>query len=222
MSNILVIAPHPDDETLGCGGTLLKHKEQGDSIYWLVMTSIKAGKQYSDKQVKEQTQTITKVAKAYPFDGYHKANFEPANLDTVPSIKLIEEVSKYINKIKPEILYLPHPNDIHSDHQEVFDAGIACSKSFRYPFVKKVRVYETLSETEFSLNIQGDVFKPNLFIDVTNQLENKINIMKLYKGEMGNHPFPRSEENIRSLATLRGATAGCVFSESFVSIKEIL
>ena len=94
MSNILIIAPHPDDETLGCGGTLLKHKEQGDSIYWLVMTSIKAGKQYSDKQVKEQKQAITKVAKAYPFDGYHQANFEPAKLDTVPTIKLIEEVAK--------------------------------------------------------------------------------------------------------------------------------
>ena len=222
MSNILVVAPHPDDETLGCGGTLLKHKEEGHSIYWLVMTCIKQGKEYSEQQVKNQKDIISLISKEYPFDDYHQADFQSCYLDTIPIVQLIDEVSNFIRKIKPDIMYLPHPHDIHSDHGRVFDAGISCAKSFRYPYIKKVRIYETLSETEFSLNIDGKGFKPNLFIDVSSQLEEKINIMKLYEGEMGKHPFPRSEDNIRSLATLRGATAGCIFAESFMSIKEIL
>jgi LmbE family N-acetylglucosaminyl deacetylase len=81
---------------------------------------------------------------------------------------------------------------------------------------------ETLSETEFTPSTKEDSFTPNLFIDITNFIDRKIEIMNIYKGETGPHPFPRSERNIRSLATFRGATAGCEYAESFMILKEIL
>jgi LmbE family N-acetylglucosaminyl deacetylase len=81
---------------------------------------------------------------------------------------------------------------------------------------------ETLSETEFSLSTKEDSFVPNVFIDISKYMNKKIEIMKSYKGEMGEHPFPRNEKNIRALATYRGATSGCEYAESFMLLKEIM
>ena len=112
---------------------------------------------------------------------------------------MISVASKYISEIEPEFIYLPYRNDVHSDHAAVFDAVLSCTKSFRYPYVKKVRAYETLSETEFSIDHTDNGFKPNCWVDITQTLDKKVEIMGLYKGEMGVHPFPRSEKNIQAL-----------------------
>ena len=80
---------------------------------------------------------------------------------------------------------------------------------------------ETLSETEFAPSTKEDSFVPNMFVDITDFIDRKIEIMKIYKGEFDDHPFPRSERNIRALATFRGATAGCEYAESFMMLKEI-
>ncbi len=222
MNKVLVIAPHPDDETLGCGGTLLKHINDGDSVNWLIMTSMQNSDEYDADQKQKQISTIDSVANAYPFKKFHQAHFQTSLLDSLPKIELIKEISSFIKTLEPNILYLPHPHDIHSDHEAVFSTAISCSKSFRYPYIKKVRVYETLSETDFSLRLNNDGFKPNLFIDISDYLERKVEIMKLFEGEIKDHPFPRSERSINALASLRGAVAGCEYAESFISLKEIL
>ena len=222
MNKVLVIAPHPDDETFGCGGTLLKHINNGDSVNWLIMTSMQNSDEYDSNQKQKQISTIDSVANAYPFNKFHQAQFQTSLLDSFPKIELIKEISSFIRMIEPNVLYLPHPHDIHSDHEAVFSAAISCSKSFRYPYIKKVRVYETLSETDFSLNLNNDGFKPNLFVDISDYLDRKVEIMKLFESEIKDHPFPRSERSINSLASLRGAVAGCEYAESFISIKEIL
>ena len=80
---------------------------------------------------------------------------------------------------------------------------------------------ETLSETEFAPSPKEDSFIPNMFVDITDFIERKIEIMKIYKSEIGACPFPRSERNVRALATFRGATAGCEYGESFMILKEI-
>ena len=113
-------------------------------------------------------------------------------------------------------------SDAHSDHRYTFEAVAACTKSFRYPFVKKVCVYETLSETEFGMRLDDSGFKPNMWVNITDYLDRKIEIMKIFESELGNHPFPRSVENIISLAKLRGSTANTDAAECFVILKEIL
>jgi LmbE family N-acetylglucosaminyl deacetylase len=102
----------------------------------------------------------------------------------------------------------------------VYDATMACTKWFRYPSVEKVLVYETLSETDFMMNTDANGFRPNVFVNISDFLEKKIEIMKIYGSELSPHPFPRSENAIRALATLRGAASGVKAAEAFMLVKE--
>ena len=222
MKNILVIAPHPDDETLGCGGTLLRHIDEGDKVYWLIGTTITEQLGFSPERLNSRQNEIAKVFKFYGFTGYKQLSFNATELDQVPKSKLVKEISKHVNEVKPHTMYIPYRNDVHSDHAQIFDASVACTKSFRYPFIEKVCVYETLSETEFGMRTDDSGFKPNMWVDISNYLERKIEIMKLFKSEVKEHPFPRSIKCIKSLANLRGSFAGSEYAESFMCIKEII
>jgi len=222
MKKILAVAVHPDDETLGCGGALLKHKNNGDDIYWLIITSIDVENGWEKDKVESRRREIDSVSKMYGFCVTHSLNFPTTRLDTIPMKDLISEISKIIHNVEPDIIYVPNRSDIHTDHQVAFKAIMSCTKVFRNSFIRKILMYECLSETEFSPSLQTDVFIPNVFVDITGFLEEKIKIMKMYRGEMGTFPFPRSEENIRALAMYRGATAGVEAAEAFVLLKEVL
>ena len=221
MTDILVISPHPDDETLGCGGTLLRHIAKGDHVHWLIFTTISKKLGYSEAHVKSRAYEIEQVEKAYSFSSTTQFNYLTTRLDTYPKAELVQSVAKVVDLIKPSTIYLPNFNDAHSDHSFVFDAAAACTKSFRFPSVKKVRVYETISETEFAIRPGNVGFKPNLYIEISKYLDKKINIMKLFSGEMGAHPFPRSEVNLRALAHFRGAIAGVQAAEAFISLIDL-
>jgi len=219
---VLVVATHPDDETLGCGGTLLKHKANGDEIHWLIATGIKKSKGCSVSAIEKRNKEIKKVEDLYGFASVNKLNLSTTKVDTYSMGELVSKISHVINTVKPNIIYLPFKGDVHSDHKYIFDAAYSCTKIFRYPFIKKIFMMETLSETEFSLSTKEDSFVPNIFVDISEFMDKKIEIMKTYENEMGVHPFPRSERNIRALATFRGATSGCNYAESFMLLKEIM
>ena len=222
MKKILAVAVHPDDETLGCGGALLKHKNNGDDIYWLIITSIDVENGWEKDKVESRRREIDSVSKMYGFCVTHNLGFPTTRLDAIPMNDLIAEISNIIQKVEPDLIYIPNRSDIHTDHQVAFKAIMSCTKVFRNSFIRKILMYECLSETEFSPSLQTDVFIPNVFVDITGFLEEKIKIMKMYRGEMGTFPFPRSEENIRALAMYRGATAGVEAAEAFVLLKEVL
>ena len=131
-------------------------------------------------------------------------------------------IGKVIQAVRPSIIYLPFKNDVHTDHQTVFKATCSCTKTFRYPFLKKVLMMETISETEFAPPLSGWTFAPNVFVDITKHFHQKIQIMNIYRSELGRHPFPRSVENMESLAKIRGVSAGCRFAEAFMLLKEIM
>ena len=217
-NRILVVAVHPDDETLGCGGTLLKHKSKKDEINWLICTTI--DKQKNNYQIREKE--INKVSKLYGFNSVHNLRLKTMRVDEYSKSILIEKISKVINTVKPNSIYLPFKSDIHSDHRNIFEASYSCTKSFRYPFIKKIYMMETLSETEYAPSLKEDSFIPNTFVDISAYMNKKIKLMQIYKNEFGNHPFPRSEKNIRALGTLRGATCGYEYAESFILLKEIV
>jgi LmbE family N-acetylglucosaminyl deacetylase len=219
--NILVVSPHPDDETLGCGGTLLKHNKNKDKIYWLIITQPTKESGFEEEFINRRINEIEKVSSKYGMTEFFQLDYEPATLDIIEKKNLIGNISKIFNNIKPEIIYLPYRNDIHSDHKVVFDSIISCTKSFRYPYIKKVLAYETISETEFAPPLSNYAFQPNSFSDISEFLDEKIEIMNIYESEIGKHPFPRSEKNIRALATFRGATAGLEYAEAFMILKEI-
>lgn len=222
MKKIMVIAPHPDDETLGCGGTLLRHISEGDEVYWLICTTITEDQGFTKKRIQERKKEIESVSNMFGFVGYRQLSFKTTELDLVPRKELVGAISEYIKEIEPHTLYLPYRNDVHSDHAYVFDSLVACTKSFRYPCIRRALVYETLSETEFGLRTDDFGFKPNVYADISTFMDRKIEIMKVYKSEFGIHPFPRSEKNIRSCAVIRGSTAGFSSAEAFILLKELL
>jgi N-acetylglucosamine malate deacetylase 1 len=221
MKNIVVIAPHPDDETIGCGGALLKHRGNGDQIFWLILSHMPKGESWSNDEIEARKKEIQKISNKFQFTETFELNYPAKKLDQVPMDELVSSIAQCINKVSPTIIYLPNPTDSHTDHQVAFNAGHSCTKSFRFPFVKKVLVYETLSETEFSPNIGNIPFSPNVFIDISDYLEEKLEILDIYANQLGNHPFPRSIENIKALATLRGATSNCHYAEGFYLVKSI-
>lgn len=217
----VVISPHPDDETLGCGGTLLKHKKNNDELYWIIMTTVTEDINYPDNYENIRNREIEKVANLYGMKDIFKLNFPAAKLDNIPLKNIIGKISRAFKSIKPEQIYLPNRSDIHSDHRVTFDASFSCTKSFRYSTIKKVLMYETLSETEFAPPLINNVFQPNCYSNISDYINDKIDIMKIYKSEISEHPFPRSEKNVKALATYRGAVAGMNYAESFMILKEI-
>ena len=220
MKKILVVAPHPDDETLGCGGVLLKEKSMGNDLYWIIASCDNVDKD-NNVIASEQTPQIQKVSEKYRFKEVYQLPFIAANLDQYGMSEFVSRIGNVIRKIKPEIIYIPYPGDVHSDHKRVFEAAMACTKWFRYPWILSVYAYETLSETDFGINPDNNGFRPNSFVDISDFIEEKITIMKIYESEIGEHPFPRSEKAIVSLATFRGATCGCQAAEAFMLLKEI-
>lgn len=217
MSKVLCVAVHPDDETLGCGGTLLKHKSNGDEIHWLICTQTNTKNDF----YKTREDEIKKVTQLYDFDSVSNLKLNSMQVDEYTMSELIGKISKIINEIQPEIIYLPFKGDVHSDHRVIFDATYSCTKSFRYPFIKKIYMMETLSETEFAVSTVENSFIANSFNNITPFIDKKIEIMKVFKSEIEEHPFPRSIKNIEALATFRGASCGCEYAESFMLIKEI-
>lgn len=222
MSVVLVVAPHPDDETLGCGGTLLRHGRAGDALHWLIGSRMMAAMGASAERMSRREEEIREVASRFAFTETHRLELPTTRLDTVPLHAMIEGVSKIFQRVAPEVLYLPYRRDAHTDHARMFDAVVACTKWFRYPSVRRVLVYETLSETEFQLDPDAGGFRPTVFVDISEHLEEKVEIMSLFQAEMGDHPFPRSTTAIRALARLRGAAVGFEAAESFMLLRERL
>ena len=137
MNNIVVIAPHPDDETLGCGGTLLKEKKNGSKIHWIIATSIFEKYGWNKTEVLKRSKEIENVAKRYRFDSVHHLDLPTTLLDSVSIVEIIAKISNIYKKIKPTIIFTPYNKDIHTDHQVIAKASIACSKWFRFPSIKK-------------------------------------------------------------------------------------
>lgn len=214
---VLVISPHPDDETLGAGGTLLKLKNEGHEIYWLNVTNMKEEYGYTKERVAERNAEIEAVKEKFGFKGLWNMELQPAGVDKYDLGTLVGMFKKVFEEIKPEILLMPYRYDVHSDHRVIYDAVYSCTKSFRAPYLKTVLGMEILSETDQSQMENG--FVPNVFVDVTDYIDEKIDIMRTYKSEIDEPPFPRNAEAIKGLAAYRGATAYYNYSEAFYLIK---
>jgi len=215
----LVVAPHPDDEILGCGGTLLRRKVDGADLGWLIVTGISEKNGWSKERVRQRETEIDQVAELIGFNQVFNLCLPAARLDVMPASDLVDAFSTVFKSFQPEEVFVPHRSDVHTDHQIVFDAAVACTKWFRHPSVRRILAYETISETDFGLNTDC-VFSPNYFVDISDFLESKLETMAVYGTELGTFPFPRSIEAIRSLAALRGSASGFVAAEAFQLLRE--
>jgi LmbE family N-acetylglucosaminyl deacetylase len=217
----IIIAPHPDDEVLGVGGTILRRKSEGAKVAWLICTSISSELGFDEAKVKKRADEIKAITELFGFDEVFELKFPTTRLDQVPMSKLVTEVSNIFNKFEPTEVFVPHPFDVHTDHGIVFNAVVSCTKWFRHPYVKRILAYETLSETDFSLT-PGCRFLPNVFVDIDLYLDQKLQALDIYSSETGEFPFPRSIEAVSALATLRGAASGFKAAEAFELLRERL
>ena len=216
----LVIAPHPDDEVLGCGGTMLRRRSEGDQIAWLIVTKMDHNSIWTDTQIAERDIQISKIKNFFGFEKVYQLDYPTSKLEQFPLQNIISDFSNVLNEFKPNEVFIPFEGDVHSDHRIVFQAAMSSTKNFRAPYIDRLLSYETLSETDFNLSDES-YFRPNYYVNIENQLQQKIEAMDIYNSELGKFPFPRSREAIISLARYRGSTSGFVAAEAFRVLKEI-
>jgi len=220
MNNkIIVIAPHPDDEILGVGGSIARFVNEGNEVHVVIVT--KGTEDLFSYSLIETARNEAKKACEYlGVKNLHFLDgFPAAKLDTKPNYQLNKIIFEIIQEIKPEILFIPHRGDIHKDHQLVHESVLVAARpnSSKYHPIQ-IMSYETLSETEWSLNS----FIPNVFIDISEHLDAKINAMKFYKSQLKQFPHSRSIESIKSLARLRGGTINVKYAEAFMLIRHVI
>ena len=215
----LIVSPHPDDEVLGVGGTMFRRKNEGHALGWLSVTAIDARGGWSDEKISVRKREVQKITQLYSFTEVFELGIPTTQLAVVPMKELVGAISKVFELFQPNEVFVPHWGVVHSDHLAVFKAVASSSKWFRNPSINRILAYETPSETDFGLN-PNESFSPNVFIDISPYLNQKIDAMQIYESELGQHPFPRSEESIRALATIRGASSGFEFAEAFQLLRE--
>lgn len=211
MKKILCVSVHPDDETLGCGGTLLKHKANGDEIYCVHVTN---GNE-------RQESVIRLLRKLYGFKETYQLGLPEIKLTDIPLSEIIGKLSAVIQQVKPDYLYIPNRSDAHSDHRIVFEALTACTKSFRYPFIKKIMMCEVISETDFSPALPENIFIPNVFMDISDFIERKYEILNVFESELLTSPYTRSIDAILALSKYRGSQINVNYAEAFMLLKEV-
>ncbi len=217
--NILIIAPHPDDEILGCGGTIIKHIKQNDEVYLCIMTKGDI-KYYGDQTLHEKRQEVLKVAEFLKIKKVFFCDFIAAQLDTYPQNQINQKLREIIQEVRPHTIYLPHQGDLHRDHQITFQCTLVAAKPILNPFIKKIISYEALSETEQS-SPYTNPFIPNYYINITAQLAQKKQALLLYASELRPYPHPRSPQALEIKAQSRGIEIGVEAAEAFMIIKQI-
>jgi N-acetylglucosamine malate deacetylase 1 len=221
---VVVVAPHPDDEVLGCGATIARHKAAGDKVLVVIATNAYYGapELYSRRDVSR----VRKEAKeAHRILGVHETifmDFPAPALNAFPMYKISNAFQEIFNSYKPSILYLPFSGDLHFDHKVVYSAALVAGRPQGENRIANIYCYETLSETEWAPRQGNNVFSPNHFVDVTDFLDKKINAFKCYKSQIKIFPHLRSVEALTALASYRGSTAGLSKAEAFEVERQIL
>lgn len=215
---VLFVSVHPDDETFGCGGTILKHRHMGDRIFWLNLTARIPGHPggFSEVTFNKRNDLINTISAQYGFEKSFNIKLQTGLLDTYSMFEIVGKIDGIISEIEPDWIFIPNRTDVHSDHRVAFQAVYSCTKNFRKPYIAKILMYETLSETEFAPPLAENVFSPNYFVDVSAFMNRKIEIMNLYETEVMPDPMPRSIYATKGLASYRGSRIGTEYAEAFV------
>lgn len=215
MKNILVVAAHPDDEVLGCGGTIAMHNFQGDKIYVVFMTDgVKSRTQFSDEDVINRADASKSVQSILNIENMNFLGFEDNKMDNVPLLQIVKKLEAIINEIQPTIIYTHHYGDLNVDHQLTHNVVMTACRPLPNFIVKEIYGFEVLSSTDWS-NSQKFSFKPNYFVDISKHILKKIGAAKAYNDEMREPPHSRSIKHIEVLAQHRGFSVGVEMAEAF-------
>jgi LmbE family N-acetylglucosaminyl deacetylase len=223
-NKILVVAAHPDDEILGCGGTMALHSMKGDEVYVLILgegiTSrsetndrIKSKKELNDlKKQMLKANKIIGVKKVFAFD------FPDNRFDTVPLLDVIKYVERIKREINPNIVFTHHYGDLNIDHVITHRAVMTAFRPVMGEDAREIYTFEVPSSTEWNYPLS---FSPDVFFDISDTLDLKLKAMAVYKSEIRDYPHPRSLEGIRNNAEIWGMKVGLRYAEAFKLVRII-
>jgi N-acetylglucosamine malate deacetylase 1 len=217
---VLVVAPHPDDEVLGVGGSIARYAAEGADVSVVIVT--KGYPPEFDDAVVRQGREEARCA--HEMLGVRETiflSFPAAGLDTVPHSALNAELGAVLARLRPDVLFVPFNGDLHRDHQRVFASALVAARPGHATTPQAIYAYETLSETNWNAPFLAPGFAPNVFIDISDYVERKLAAMRLFASQVKQAPHERSVETLRALATLRGSTVGCAAAEAFVLVRQI-
>jgi len=222
----LVIVAHPDDEVLGGGGTIAKHALDGDEVYCLflgdgVTSRYDQGEKLAEERLRERKLEAEKAATILGIRELFFTNLPDNRFDTVPLLTIVKAVEEVKGRIKPIIIYTHHQGDLNIDHQLTFKAVLTACRPMKDETVREIYSFEVPSSTEWSSPDARNYFMPNVFVDVTDTLDKKIEALKAYRGELREYPHPRSPEGLRTIAHRWGSTVGCEAGEAFELIRAV-
>lgn len=225
--NNLVIAAHPDDEVLGCGGTIARLTNEKENVYVAILgegvtsryNRHKQSNMSSLKTLKNHCRSVSdflKVKNLFFFD------LPDNRFDTIPLLDIVKMIESLLDKLKPSTIFTHHSGDLNVDHHITHRATLTATRPLPGCTVKKVYAYEVPSSTEWSVGGFSKTFQANVFVDISDTLEEKVKAMSIYKSEVQPFPHPRSPEALRALAKLRGTSVGLPAAEAFELIREII
>lgn len=217
---ILVIAPHNDDEILGCGGILIKNKAESNDIYVCIATH-GTPPMFNPEGTKLNHQETLDCHKYIGVSETFFLDFPAVLIDKTDRYKINDELLRIIKQIQPNEVFIPHYGDMQKDHQIITDSCMVALRPKYKHAVTKIYCYETLSETGWNIpNVQNE-FIPNCYTDISSYLEQKLTAMAFYKSQLSEFPDARSLEAVKALALYRGAQMNMNAAEAFMLVREL-
>jgi N-acetylglucosamine malate deacetylase 1 len=222
MGNILVVAAHPDDEVLGCGGTLARHAAKGDVVTVLIVAEgATARGGVDDASVGDLRLAAAKAAVVLGCRPPVFLGLPDNRLDGVEILDVIKKIEQVIEEAKPDTIYTHRGTDLNIDHRIIHEAVVTACRPVPGSRVKRLYCFETVSSTEWSTPDIGPAFQANRYVDISDYIDQKTNALDCYEAEMRPFPHARSVEAVQALAIVRGTQAGLTAAEAFITVLEI-
>ncbi len=223
-STILVVAAHPDDEILGCGGSVHKWVQSGAEVHALIMAEGLTAREERREDVSVQRLNALRedARRAAKLIGYQSISFErfPDNrMDSVDLLDVIHVVSQYMDRIRPAVVLTHHHSDLNVDHRVCFQAALTACRPLPECSARTLLTFETPSATEWNFPYYKNTFSPNVFVDISEAVETKIAAMSCYKTESRTAPHPRSASSLYAIARRWGSVVSCDYAEAFELIR---
>lgn len=218
---VLVVAAHPDDEILGCGGTIIKHIENGDEVHIAIMAeglTSRDEKRDASARSDELSVLHANSFKALEIVGGSTLtmfDFPDNRMDSVDLLDVVKKIEGLVDKYNPNIVYTHHAGDVNIDHKMTHDAVVTACRSLPGQCVRRILFFETVSSTEWQMATVDKFFMPNWYVDIGGYMEQKLKALECYESEMREYPHSRSYEAVKILAEYRGFTVGKRYAEAF-------
>ena len=218
--NVLVVGAHPDDEILGLGSTIARHSSSGDHVT-IALIADNGEARYEDETIQAVQRSAIQAASLLGVSDVRFAGLADQKLDTLPILEITQWIEAIMRDTQPWTIYTHHRGDINRDHQIVHEATLTAARPYSAAYVKRILCYETPSATEWSGPYVDHCFVPNVYVDITDYLDAKLNALATYITELRSFPHPRSLEALRARATYWGSVIGVTAAEPFMLVREI-